>query len=285
MASVIFDVDEVLQACDKVVLEGRSLANVFTLGKSAHSGPHGTKYIPLYCNVPGKSGRLQLRFFHEKMAGQISPNDDNEAARLSALYGRNIKKRFGDSAIGIQKINPEGQKSKYFAVIEHLSNFFSTEIQERFQAKMLLPYVQKGKHPRDAIVTGNPTVICPIQTHVSKNSPNAGQELKNPITRMTLKFSTQPGIYGFASGYYDTDNKPRFKPLLINGELVTAANIHHLKSKSEVSGIVKLDVVCLSKMGISIPSQILILLVRQPQRNKLDDTSVLGKLAEVDLNK
>lgn len=141
---------------------------------------------------------------------------------------------------------------------------------------------QKGKLPKDAIVVGNPKVICPIQTHVS----GSGQELENPITRMTLKLETQPGIYDRSSGYYDNYNKPRFNPLLFDGEPVAPENVHKLKSKSSLSGIVKLNSVCLSRMGISILTKVLLLMVEQPKRNTLDDTSVLEKLTEeLDLKK
>lgn len=73
-SSVIFNVDEVLQACDQAVRAGgeTALAKVYSLDTSAYSGSNGTTYIPLYWRVPGKFWRLYLRFVNEKMSGQIA---------------------------------------------------------------------------------------------------------------------------------------------------------------------------------------------------------------------
>ena len=55
-----------------------------------------------------------------------------------------------------------------------------------------------------------------------------------------------------------------FEPLTFDGHPVTAYNVHMLSSHSIFSGIVNMNVVCASNMGISIPSEMEIVVVEPP---------------------
>lgn len=80
------------------------------------------------------------------------------------------------------------------------------------------------------------------------------------VTEMPNKIK----FYDFTRSFYDKDGKRSFEPLRLGGNPNTAHNIHLIKSHSQVSGIVKLDAVCSSSMGLSIPVGFEVLIVNPP---------------------
>ena len=86
-----------------------------------------------------------------------------------------------------------------------------------------------------------------------------------------MKFDKDTGIpkkatfYDYTKSDRDAETGRRtFEPLTFDGHPVTAYNIHMISSHSIFSGIVNMNAVCASNMGISIPSEMEIVVVEPP---------------------
>lgn len=115
---------------------------------------------------------------------------------------------------------------------------------------------------------GDINVVELVQQYISgKSLKNAGAALPNPIARVTVApFDRETGIVatgpkGPKVTFYD-GNQPfvlngaqRYEVLKVPGaDTITNANVHKaFPSGSRVTGIIEIDSVCFSKMGISIP--------------------------------
>jgi hypothetical protein len=115
------------------------------------------------------------------------------------------------------------------------------------------------------------TKVFPIiQEFISpKAIKNKGIKLPNPLTRITIPFDlltnaatavildkSIPSIIG---------NKKIFNPAKVDDEPVNALNVHKfILSRSKFDGIVCMDSICLSSLGISIPTKFTTLIIMPP---------------------
>jgi len=109
-----------------------------------------------------------------------------------------------------------------------------------------------------------------IQEFISpKAIKNNGAKLPNPLTRITIPFDlvnnnatavildkSMPTIVG---------NKKVFDIAKVDDEVVNALNVHKfILSRSKFDGIICMDSICLSSLGISIPTKFSTLIVMPP---------------------
>ena len=120
-------------------------------------------------------------------------------------------------------------------------------------------------------IVGKLTVISPVQEAISANAKrNAGQLLPNPLARVTLKFNQVSGapdnLQIFDMGKGTTANgRVIYEEATVGGEPVNADNVHKfVLPRSTFDGIVKMDSVCFSQMGVSMPMAFKVIVLRQP---------------------
>ena len=304
--TTFFEPPEIIRACEKAKADAvasgdkHPLRKVFAVGETARPGPNGTKYMDLVCTVGDKKDRLMLRF-REIHVGQIAPLDEAEVSRLNARRNSTkfglLQKRDRHPTINIQKwkcsietddqgrlkgnLPADDQKSEYYRVIEFIDEFFYEEMSARLADGRICKYDPRKEPPPGAIVIANDKIVQMAQTHISRDSKtNPGAKLVNPITRLNMKFDKDTGMpkakfYDFTKSFNNPKTGKRdFEPLLFDGHPVTAHNVHNIQSHSKVSGIANLNAVCSSNMGLSIPTDIEVLVVDPPLMREVDVSDV-----------
>jgi len=140
-----------------------------------------------------------------------------------------------------------------------------------FPAPKDLDLLTKG-----ATVTSNVKIAALVQEYISSQAPrNAGMQLPNPMTRFAMNFDATTGVSQMA--FYDKDQpyteegRQRYEVGRVEGDPVNADNIHKfVVSRSTLDGIVNMDSVCFSNMGISMPVKAEILVVAKPGDKDVD---------------
>lgn len=302
---VIFNCDELIAACEAAKADGQPLSTVFSIDTTARAGPNGTKYMGLHAAVPGKKGRLMVRVHREKHVGQIAPLDDAEVSRINAERGGKygvVKKRDRHPTLNVQlykervevddRGRPTGdlpeEKSEYFRVCQFIDEFFFETMQTRLgDGSIVLRDTRRKEYPPGATVVSNTKIVPFYQSHVSSEAKtNPGAELVNPICRISMKFDPDTGMpkkaafLDYTKSHRDRKTGKRiFEPLAFNGSPVTAHNVHMIRTHSLFSGIVSIDSVCASSMGLSIPSDLEVVIVEPPAARgvSVDDVFEDGK--------
>jgi hypothetical protein len=112
-----------------------------------------------------------------------------------------------------------------------------------------------------------------IQERISdKAAKNGGAKLPNPITRITIPLDAKPKTSTLSgvkildkSKPFRCGDKKGFEDAKYNGIPVDANNIHlFIPSRSVIDGVVSMDSVCFSQLGISLPIKASVIVVQQP---------------------
>jgi hypothetical protein len=124
----------------------------------------------------------------------------------------------------------------------------------------------------------------------SQASKNAGMPLPNPMARIVMNFDATTGVAEMS--FFDKDapfmveGKQKYEVGKVDGEPVNGDNIHKfIVSRCILDGIVNLDSVCLSSLGISMPVKAEALVVSKPSSREVgfddiyDDDAVYGGAA------
>lgn len=297
-SNVIFNPSEIIEACEAAEAQGgdRPLSRVFEIDQVPRPGPNGTQYLGVTATTRTKKGRLLLRFTNEKHSSQIAPIDDIELARINAERGTKygaLEKRDRNPSITIQKyktkieVDDQGrpksalpgldQVSPYFRAIEYLDRFFYEEMTARKDAGKIVAYDPRQKLAPGAVAVSSVRIVPMFQAQVSRDSKkNAGMELANPLVRINMKFDKDTQM-AKKTQFFDFDKplvdpasgKKSYEPLTFDGHPITGHNVHKIISHSTVSGISNLNAVCCSNLGISIPSDIEVLIVELPKFNSV----------------
>lgn len=112
-----------------------------------------------------------------------------------------------------------------------------------------------------------------IQERISdKATKNKGMKLPNPITRITIpldiksKITMGPSVKILdKSKPFRCGDKKGFEDAKYNGIPIDANNVHmFIPSRSIIDGVVNMDSVCFSQLGISLPIKASVIVVQQP---------------------
>jgi hypothetical protein len=123
---------------------------------------------------------------------------------------------------------------------------------------------------KGATVTSNVKIANLIQEYIGNQAvKNAGKPLPNPMTRIAMNFDQTTGIAQMA--FFDKDQpftedgRQKYDTGKVDGDPINADNIHKfIVSRSTLDGIVNMDSVCFSNMGISMPVKAEVLVVAKP---------------------
>jgi hypothetical protein len=136
---------------------------------------------------------------------------------------------------------------------------------------------------KGAIVVSMTKVASLVQEFISNQAlKNAGMPLPNPMTRIAMNFDATTGlpvlsIFDKSTKFIGAGGKPQFEGGKVNGEPVNADNIHKfILSRSTIDGIVNMDSVCFSSMGISIPVKAEVIVVTKPTVHDVSIDDVYG---------
>jgi len=123
------------------------------------------------------------------------------------------------------------------------------------------------------LVVSSTKISTIIQERISdKAVKNKGAKLPNPMTRVTIPFDIKQRA-GFPPSVTVLDKS---KPFICNGKKgygnalykdvpVDADNVHwFIPSRSIIDGVINMDSVCFSQLGISLPVKASIIVVQQP---------------------
>jgi hypothetical protein len=118
-------------------------------------------------------------------------------------------------------------------------------------------------------IVNNLKVVMPMREFFGATNPNAGQPRPNPVTDITIKHD-ENGI--FLRKIYDMKKESALGGKLSieeakwDGVPLNADNIHEwLVSGTECDGIIKMDSICFSQVGISMPRELLLLFGARPE--------------------
>ena len=167
--------------------------------------------------------------------------------------------------------------------MNYYATFFYKEMKRRLENEEIvlnndLPEVVKDS----AIAVANIKITTFIQKRISFNDKDApGQPLTNPIARLSL--SLDPKNPENDTVFLDGDRpfrdkstgKRAFSELLFNGKKIGADNIHLLKPRSVVSGLVEMPDICFSNFGISLQTRVSHLVVSAPKVRKTQIVDIL----------
>ena len=285
----LFTPEELIAACQTAEEAGDdSLRSVFDIAPSARAAVNGSvHYLDLTARVPGKAGKLYVRFRNERLVGLILPlkGDPHESVRDPSRA----------PTLGIQKykVGPDSEDpsrsalSPYFQVIAYLDRFFGAAVRRLLLDGDLHTKADAAEAPPGSLLIKSDSPIRLLQDAVSSASKtNPGMPLVNPITRITLRFDDhgEPRkgfeFFDLSTRRPDPAKEGGFlcDPLKFQGRAVCAANVHQIQAGSEISGVACLSACCASNMGISIPVSAECLFVRQPPPR--EDTWMADVLAD-----
>ena len=299
-SEVIFTPKEIIEACERSVEKKVEpfLSDVFSIDENVRKTKN-CQYVSIYCKVGNKRGKLKMRFIEEVNSGKIFPNTDAEVSRINENRSSDnkVKKRLYKPTIGIRKykkdVETEGETiaeehhSQLYKALNYYASFFYVEMKRRLKnEEIVLNNDLPEELKESAIAVANIKITTFIQKRISFNDKNSpGQLLLNPIARLSLIFDTENDTV-FLDGdraYRDkSTGKRAFRELLFNGKKIGADNIHLLKPRSVVSGLVELPDICFSNFGISLQNRVTHLVVSAPKVRKTQIVDILDMDAHPD---
>lgn len=138
------------------------------------------------------------------------------------------------------------------------------------------------------VLTITSTKICSIiQDRISDKAPkNKGVKLPNPMTRVTIPVGDKPKVTGAQpfnildkSKLIVVNGKKGFDTAKVGDNPIDNDNIHSfIVSRSIIDGIVNMDYICFSQMGISLPVKAQTIIVQQPIRRERDSYSMCSEI-------
>lgn len=140
---------------------------------------------------------------------------------------------------------------------------------------------------KGVLIVSSTKVSTIIQDRISdKAIKNKGAKLPNPMTRITIPFDSKPVKQGTPSVTILDKSKPfkcngkkGYENALYNGVPVDANNIHlFIPSRSIIDGIINMDSVCFSQLGISLPIKASTIVVQQPVKRETNAITACNEI-------
>lgn len=114
-----------------------------------------------------------------------------------------------------------------------------------------------------------------IQERISdKATKNKNAKLPNPMTRITIPFDTKTGQPSLVTILdknkpFKCNGKKGYETATYNNVPINANNIHwFIPSRSNIDGVISMDSVCFSQLGISLPIKATLVVVQQPMKRE-----------------
>ena len=123
---------------------------------------------------------------------------------------------------------------------------------------------------RGVIIASNTKIAALVQEYISDQAPkNAGLPLPNAMTRIGMNFDSTTGIAQMSffdkSQPYTEDGRQKYDVGKVDGDPVNDNNVHKfVLPRSTIDGIVNMDSICFSSMGISMPVKAEVAVVDKP---------------------
>ena len=138
---------------------------------------------------------------------------------------------------------------------------------------------------KGVLTVSNIKISTIIQERISdKAVNNKGAKLPNPMTRITIPFdpkiSTPPMVTILdKSKPFKYNGKKGYENATYNDKPIDSTNIHlFVQSRSIVDGIINMDSVCFSQLGISLPVKASLLIIQPPIKR---ENNVLNICTEI----
>jgi hypothetical protein len=139
---------------------------------------------------------------------------------------------------------------------------------------------------KGCIQATNSKIASLVQEFISSQSKkNAGSALPNPMTRIAMNFdvsSEMSLVQFFDKDLPFSDNGPqRYEAGKVDGAPINASNVHKfVVPRCSIDGIINMDSVCFSSMGISMPVKADVLVIKRPTDSSigLDDVYEDGEV-------
>jgi hypothetical protein len=304
MQKVVFNAQEIVDACELALKEGRGLNSVITFGEKYRPGANNTKWGSVFARVGEKHGELNaVRIVNEKHTGRIAPATQAQADAINRKLGpeqNRVEPRDRDPTLNIQKYDkfietnddgtPTGELpgeehlSTYFRMMEFIDQAFYETFSERKASKKIVEPDEADGAPAGALIVSNAKIVRMVQTRVSPNAKkNPGMKLINPMTRIKMKFDKDTGLptkaqYFDASKPYKTEGKTQFEVLTFDNEPVTSDNIHGIQGGSRITGLINVGSFCITSMGISQPASTKLIVVKPPEREEFSQDDIFGDM-------
>lgn len=114
-----------------------------------------------------------------------------------------------------------------------------------------------------------------IQERISDKAPkNKGAKLPNPMTRITIPFDSKTGQPQMVTILdkmkpFKCQGKKGYENATYKTVPINANNIHwFIPSRSVIDGVISMDSVCFSQLGISLPIKASMIIVQQPMKRE-----------------
>jgi hypothetical protein len=127
---------------------------------------------------------------------------------------------------------------------------------------------------KGVLTTSNTKVGTLIQERISdKAIKNGGVKLPNPMTRITIPFDKKGMPAGVTildkSKIFKCNGKVGYENATYNDVPINANNIHwFIPSRSIIDGVINMDSICFSQLGISLPIKASLIVVKQPMKKE-----------------
>jgi hypothetical protein len=249
-------------------------------------GANGTSRTTINCRIGNIQAPLTVKVFNETHIGKVAPLRDEDVAAANAANKNPkfiVKKR--DKGVTLQvykqaKATITGEdgvarpntsaESNYFKLAEIVDVFMQFEVEKRSKVGLIvqsspiaLKQQKEGKLSASALLISNPKVAPLVaRTFSTENADKniAGADRTDPCTRVRMDFDKDSQmattkIHNKNCPYVDPVSKiTKYEVAKVNGVPVNGYNIHEfLTSNSTWDGIVQMDNICISNMGISVP--------------------------------
>lgn len=270
-------------------------------------GQKESRFWSVVTNFGGKRGRPQIRFVEETNGNSIIPTDErdfNEMKKrnpnskikekrdnnmLPDLQVRKWNARIETDGKNVweykkgadgKPIYPEDKsKSKLFAAAALYYRALSDEIKYQKQIKRIVSDDTKDGALPNAIYNDVLTIITPIKTEIKKGD-NRGRARLNPFFQMKVAFNKDDASKG--TQFLDKrkkfvkDGKQDFERAKTeDGSVINNDNIHKwIGFACPMGGLVVIDSICMSNMGISCQAKARMIISQPPERQTISASDI-----------
>jgi hypothetical protein len=140
------------------------------------------------------------------------------------------------------------------------------------------------------IIVNNTKLFPIVQEYISEKAiRNKGMKLPNPMTRITIPFDFKT----LASQCTILDkNKPftnngriGYEQATVNDLPINSLNVHKfITSRCVIDGIINMDSMCFSQLGISVPVKVNTIIVKQPEKTENNILNICENIYDFSIN-